>query len=75
MKRNLEIMKFDLQERLYLVKMMTLKRGTCIYCKKEIENLNPEKNAFTPVIGDGPEIDIEKEPILICDECLSKRET
>jgi len=63
---------FDIQECLYIAKMYTLKGGRCSICKKEIIDFNPNKNAFTPVMGDGPEIDVNKEPTLICDECLSK---
>jgi tetratricopeptide (TPR) repeat protein len=63
---------FDLKEKLYLAKMWDIKGGKCTKCKKEIKNFNPEENAFTPVIGDGPQIDLSKKPSLLCNLCKKK---
>ncbi|MBU1644441.1 MAG: hypothetical protein KKA62_03355 [Nanoarchaeota archaeon] len=63
---------FDLNEKLYLAKILDIKGGKCAECKKEIKNFKPEENAFTPLIGDGPQIDLNKKPYLVCNTCKKK---
>jgi len=60
---------FSIKENIYLAKLYQLKGGICSVCNKKIKNFEPNKNAFTPLLGDGPEIDLDKKPILFCDDC------
>ena len=69
---EIEAKVFNIKEELYLARTCQLKKGKCSICKKEIKNFIPTKNAFTPLIGEGPEIDVNKKPILVCDKCKHK---